>query len=123
MAGYGKGRNNMKSFTIIIVACLVIVGCTTDCKDQMHDTRLAKGEPEEITTYDSRGYHNESWWYWTKGVNFDFTWGKDVDGCQVSRYTFPPIKPVTAAGKIEAQTARVLVERYISPCTRGQLID
>lgn len=61
------------------------------CENEMAEVRQTYGSPEEVYTYDSGGYHSVSWWYWGRGVNFDFAWGRYVAGCDVSTYTFPPL--------------------------------
>jgi len=66
--------------------------CECDCKDDMKTARNKYGAPEEINTYSSAGYQSVSYWWWSKGINKDFKWGRYVDGCcDVSTYTFEPI--------------------------------
>jgi len=84
----------MKKITLIVIILLslVLISCTKqNCDKKMDEIRSRYGEPEETTTYHSGDYHSESWWYWTKGKNFDFAWGQYVDGCEFSEYTFTPI--------------------------------
>ncbi|MEE8578062.1 MAG: hypothetical protein V3T31_12475 [candidate division Zixibacteria bacterium] len=104
------------SVLILLVASMGFVRCSDDnCDDKMAETRTSNGEPEEVQTYDSGDYHSVSWWYWSQGVNYDFTWGENVDGCEVSRYTFDPIE--SDSEKAAARESRVLVERITCPDT------
>lgn len=63
-----------------------------DCSAEMDEVRSQYGAPEEVNTFDEDDYHSVDWWYWTQGVEYTFTWGKYVEGCDVSRYTFTPIE-------------------------------
>jgi hypothetical protein len=66
-------------------------GYTGDCAEEMDEVRTSLGPAEEINTYSSSGYYSHDWWYWSRGVEYTFTWGSYVTGCEVSRYTFSPI--------------------------------
>lgn len=81
----------MKS--LLMMFCFaVFFGCTDqNCDSKMKEYRNDWGTPEEINKYDSDGYHNWDYWYWSQGRQVSFTWGTDVDGCDVSTYTFSPI--------------------------------
>jgi len=53
---------------IVIVAIFAFVlplaSCGEDnCDDKMKEIKKDYGEPEEINSYDSDGYHNRDWWY------------------------------------------------------------
>ena len=78
-----------------MLALLITVSCSwfcDDCDDEKSETRSSRGEPEEIDTYNSSGYHNEDWWYWSQGYEKSFTWGSSVsECCDTSEYTFAPI--------------------------------
>lgn len=89
--------SDMKLITVYLIMFFIIAlqSCDCDCSDEMDEIRSKYGEPEEVSTYSSSGYKSESWWYWSKGVNYDFTWGSDVEGCcDKSQYTFDPIKNI-----------------------------
>lgn len=62
------------------------------CGDAMHNVTREYGDPEEIKKYDSGDYHSYDYWYWSQGVKYGFTWGSFVDGCEVDRYLFTPIR-------------------------------
>ena len=62
-----------------------------------------------MTKYDSSGYHSESWWYWSKGKEFTFTWGEYIEGCcDKSTYTFTPIYKITTSMKKEIEKTKKL---------------
>ena len=66
----------------------------------MESKREKYGDPEEVNKYNSSGYHSVDWWYWTRGKEFTFTWGSDVEECcDVTSYTFTPIRNITAFQK------------------------
>lgn len=73
-----------------------VVGCSGsaagDCNKEMERVRSQYGNPEEVSTYSSSGYHSQDWWYWTRGIEFTFVWGENVGGCEKSTYTFSPIR-------------------------------
>ena len=77
-------------FLWLLPVAIILNGCF-DCEGKMDDTREKWGLPTEIQRYDSEGYHSETWWYWSRGQSFTFTWGSDVGTCDVSTYTFTPI--------------------------------
>ncbi len=80
-----------KQATWLLLVAVVLTGCF-DCEGKMKDTRELWGLPTEIERFDSKGYHSETWWYWSRGQSFTFTWGTDVSSaCDVSTYTFTPI--------------------------------
>ena len=72
-----------------------LVGCgggdplDLSCDNEMDDVRAERGAPEEITTYNGSGYTSTTWHYWTKGISYTF---QDSMSCEVSNYTFTPIK-------------------------------
>lgn len=77
---------------VLLVICLLIFACIRNCNKEMDKIRAQHGPPEEVNTYDSSDYHSVDWWYWSKGINYTFTWGSLIEeGCDVSRYTFDPI--------------------------------
>ena len=80
---------------LLFLVCVMFAGsCSSNCDDKMGETRSRYGSPEEVNSFSADGYHSVDWWYWSKGVEFGFTWGNNVDGCQVSTYTFEPIGDV-----------------------------
>lgn len=84
---------------ILILFCLV-VACgeddllkysNDDCDAEIADVRNTMGPEEELNKYDTSDYHSWDLWYWSQGICYGFTWGKFVDGCEMSTYTFDPI--------------------------------
>ncbi len=77
----------------LVLSLAALVGCDLfDCESEKDDTRERWGLPEEVDRYDSDNYHSETWWYWSRGQSFTFTWGGNVrGGCDDSTYTFTPI--------------------------------
>lgn len=116
----------MRLTTIILMWCSVltlctffICSCSSNCDNEMGDTRSKYGSPEEVNNYSSGGYYSTSWWYWTKGIEFTFTWGKNVSGCEVSTFTFEPIGGVvTACMKEVVEETKVLENTICYPCRR-----
>lgn len=85
---------------LILIGSLFITSCggggglfgSCDCDKAKEEIRNDLGTPEEVNSYNSDDYHSETYWYWSKGISYTFTWGSVVDGCcQVSTYTFAPI--------------------------------
>lgn len=62
------------------------------CANPMKDVTRKYGKPEEIEKYDTDRYHSHDYWYWSKGIKYGFTWATYIDGCEVDRYTFTPIR-------------------------------
>ena len=50
------------------------------------------GQPEEVNTYTSSGYSSVNYWWWSQGVNRGYRSGSYVSGCEVSTYTFDPVR-------------------------------
>jgi len=88
---------------ILMFVCLLVYFCSpSNCEDDMSDVKRKHGQPEEINSYSSEGYYSQDWWYWSKGINYTFTWGSLVkEGCEISTYTFTPI-PVDATDEEKA---------------------
>lgn len=63
--------------------------------DQVTAPYIARyGQPEEITTYDSSGYHSVDYWWWSQGISVDFlntTYDDHLGWVVDSTYTFSPI--------------------------------
>ena len=77
---------------LLMAGFLQATGCDCDCGDDMKKVRKKYGSPEEVYSYSSDGYYSRSWWYWSRGFQYEFTWGRHVSGCcDVSIFTFPPI--------------------------------
>lgn len=76
-------------FFVLLTSCSVFE--PDNCDDEMKKVTNRHGAPEEINKYSSDGYYNYDYWYWSKGIEYSFTWGKNVTGCKVSTYTFSPI--------------------------------
>lgn len=89
----------MKLFFILIA--ILLLGCGTDdtetgysienCNTQIDQMLAREGSSEDVNTYDSPDYHSHDFWYWCKGTQHSFTWGNNVDGCEVSKHTFSPV--------------------------------
>lgn len=108
----------MKIWLIVLLGLIFIGGCSDeDCSEQMADIKAKYGTAEEVTTYDSKDYHNVDWWYWSKGFQYSFTWGSNIDGCDMSKYTFEPITASSAndEAKASAKESKVLIERSFCP--------
>jgi hypothetical protein len=84
---------------IISATALMTLNCNggdgwfeVNCDDEIDDAVNSLGPPEEVNKYDTEdGYHSWDYWWWSKGINYSFTWGTNVSGCEVSTYTFEPI--------------------------------
>ena len=81
-------------FIISMIFILILASCECNCNEEKNEKIDRYGSPEEIESYSSHGYKSESWWYWSKGIEFTFTSSKD-DCCDVSTYKFTPIKNIT----------------------------
>lgn len=90
----------INSILIAILISILCVSCDWEsCENEMEDIRNKHGSPEEINTYSSDNYDSEDWWYWSKGVQYTFEWGVNVEGCEVSKYTFKPINMLNDSSK------------------------
>lgn len=84
-------------YLIIVLTMLLFLNCEglkkdyNPCKDRMNNAIKEMGQPDDITTYNSKGYNSESWWWYERGVNYTWKWGKYIMGCEKSTYTFDPI--------------------------------
>lgn len=86
----------MIKIIVIVIFSVLLTACGGDskfwdssCKSEMGDVKARLGEPEEVNNYSSSGYTSTSWWYWTRGVEYTFTY---TNSCDVSTYTFTPIR-------------------------------
>ena len=59
----------------------------SSCKSEQEDIESRLGPPEEVETYRSSQYTQETWWYWSRGVSYTFSY---YNSCEVSTYTFAP---------------------------------
>ena len=84
----------------LAIAVSLVAGCAdgldeffsgSNCNDAIEDYVATYGNPEEINKYDSGGYHSHSYSWYCKGIIVTFTWGENVEDCEVSTYTFSPI--------------------------------
>lgn len=85
----------------IMLLLILAAGCTCNCDDDKGDARKKYGNPEEVTSYHSRGYTSTTWWWWSKGISKTFKSGKHITGCcEVSTFTFTPLSsaPVDTVG-------------------------
>lgn len=104
----------VKIFILAFVFLFIYSCSSSNCDDEMDRIKGQYGEPEEVNTYSSEGYYSQSWWYWSQGINFDFTWGSNVDGgCDMSTYTFDPIS-ADATAEEKAAVKATLLDRQIS---------
>ncbi len=82
----------MKKILIFILVAFVFQACNVNCDSSKSDRRKSSGAPEEVTSYSSGNYSTETWWYWSKGISYTFTWG--TDGCKTSSYSFSPMHKI-----------------------------
>jgi len=122
----------VKTYKIIIalfLLSLVAMGVTCEEKyrqgyDERIDVRAEYGEPEDVYTYSSDDYWSESWWYWSKGIEFDFEKrerSKHGDlGCVKTIYTdiviesnyeFPPITSIEKRAELKEEFEREKLKR------------
>ena len=102
---------------ICVVLLALLLACDApNCDDQMAAKKLQHGTAEEVISYSTTGYHTVEWWYWSQGFQYSFTWGDNIKGCKVSKYTFTPIRD--GALKIQARRSKVIVEQYNCPNMR-----
>jgi len=109
----------MKKLLFLVFIFLFLLSCESqNCDDKKSEIRSKYGSPEEVSTYDSEGYHNEDWWYWSKGIEYSFTWGTNVDGCEVSKYTFDPIYSILSDSiRVSVNKLKILEEKeYFIDC-------
>lgn len=78
----------------LILVFLVASGMTCEKEhhqgyDERIDIRADYGEPEDVYTYTSEDYWSEEWWYWSQGIEFDFTkrLRGETSGCTKIIYT------------------------------------
>lgn len=107
---------------LLIFLCLYLSCCIfkCNCDNEMEDIRNQYGKPEEVESYSSSEYQSETWWYWSKGISYTFTWGSSVKGhCELSKYTFTPI-PLDSSKEEKSKTKNFmrLVEREINFCNK-----
>ncbi len=99
---------------ILTIICMLVYSCSLNCDKKMDEVRAKHGSPEETSKYSSAGYYSETWWYWSKGVSYTFTWGAKVTGaCDFSKYEFDPIS-ADATAEQKAAITTVLINRQIS---------
>jgi len=75
---------------------LFLNGCSSGnpCKERMDRTIKDIGRPDNISKYDSSGYHSETWWWYSRGLSYTWMWGDDIAGCEKDTYKFKPIKKI-----------------------------
>lgn len=109
----------MKKIIIILLTLLTFYACEEqNCDDEMKDARRKYGDPEEIERYDSADYHSVDYWWWSEGYEMTFTWGENVDGCEVSTYSFDPITTSITdkiRNKVESEK-QLISEEIIQDC-------
>lgn len=85
---------------LIIAAVAALAGCGTDvdrlfgnenCQGAMDNLASSMGAPEDVYVYRSEDRISEAWWYWSRGVQYRFTWGRSVKNCERSSYEFTPV--------------------------------
>lgn len=104
-------------FSILSFLIITLSQCTMNCDSEMDNKRDKYGSPEEISKYESEGYHSVDWWYWSKGIEFTFKWGTNVDGCEVSKYTFEPHTNITDSIRtVIDQTKQLEYTRFYIDC-------
>lgn len=99
------------------IICLIALNCAQNCDDEMDDIKSKKGTPEEVNTYSTSDYKSETWWYWSKGISYTFTWGSSVGKCEVSTYTFSPISANSSKEeKARINDTKILIKKELFPC-------
>ena len=99
---------------ILTFVCVLFYFCSSNCDSEMDDIEGTYGKAEETSSYSSEGYHSETWWYWSKGVSYTFTWGSSIEGdCDMSTYTFSPIS-ADATAEQKSSIKSTLIDRQIS---------
>lgn len=85
----------MRQLAALLTVVLLLSGCalldSPNCDHRIDEVRDKYGSPEEVTTYSTRDYATATWWYWSRGFSYTFTWGPAVGTCKVALYTFTPI--------------------------------
>lgn len=71
-----------------------------NCQEEIDKIVATYGPPEEINSYESKNYYNYDYWYWSKGFEYSFT-SSSSSCCEVSKYTFPPIKKILVSDSIK----------------------
>lgn len=85
--------SNKARLMLIVFAALLASACgdssfwDSSCESEMDDVRARMGAPEDVNTYTSGDYQSVSWWYWTRGISYTFTYYQE---CRISTYTFTP---------------------------------
>lgn len=98
------------ALVLIVTISVIFAACSkkereklfgiADCEEEMDSCIASHGNPEEINKYDTGDYHSWTFWYWCKGFSRTFTWGRIVDNCETSTYTFSPICSQRAINRI-----------------------
>ena len=83
----------MKRILSVILLSMLMGGCSNlcNCKDEQKKVRKKYGDPEEITTYrtnDYNDYKSDSWYYYSRGRSYTFTWGAGECDCDKVTHTF-----------------------------------
>ena len=47
--------------------------------------------PEEVMVFENENVTQQTWWYWSMGVSYKFTWGLSITGCEQTVFEFPAI--------------------------------
>lgn len=99
-------------FLLTILSGLFLIGCSEDCNELQNEVKNQYGEPEEINTYSSDDYSSTDYWYWSKGIEFTFTY--DGKKCEKSTYTFDPITKQKLINIDSINNVKVLVKKEFS---------
>lgn len=81
----------LSGLILTLTGCDIFAEEDPICEEKKAEVFAMWGEPEETSIYDSGDYASEDWWYWSRGVEFTFTWGNYTTGCDFSVYEFSPI--------------------------------
>lgn len=103
-------------WVMMVIIAILLINCSQNCDSEMRKTRNKYGSPEEVNDYNSDGYHSVTWWYWSKGVSYTFTWGADVGGCEKSTYSFSPIDGQSSSENDSVRTTTKLISTEITGC-------
>ena len=82
----------------MILLSMLMGGCSNlcNCKDEQKKVREKWGEPEEISTYRSDNSKSDSWYYYSQGRSYTFSWGGGKCDCDQETYTFEPIGKIVS---------------------------
>lgn len=89
--------NRSIKLIISILLLLNLISCsadkipttTTGCTNDMNAIFKIYGTPEEIDKIHTKGFYREKWWFWSRGVSYNFSQFTN-EKCNVELETFKP---------------------------------